>query len=84
MALNFTSHDEEATMFKFGGDTLLGFDVFEVEPSLCSKAETSNSGMGDNGRFVVAMPRHPLATIVVEVKKAGIKRLSKLLLYPIF
>ncbi|MDC0258523.1 hypothetical protein OAK73_01160 [bacterium] len=30
------------------------------------------------------MPRHPLATIVVEVKKAGIKRLSKLLLYPIF
>ena len=40
--------------------------------------------MGNNGRFVVAMPRHPLATIVVEVKKAGIKRLSKLLLYPIF
>ena len=45
MALNLTSHDEEATVFKFGGDTLLGFDVFEVEPSLCSKAQTSNSGM---------------------------------------
>ena len=56
MALNFTSHDKEAAVFKFGGNALFSFDVFEVEASLCTKTQTSNRRMGDDGRFVVAMP----------------------------
>ncbi len=73
MGLDLASHDEKAAVLELGGDTFLGHGVLEVETSFRSEAQAGDGGVGDNGGFVVAMPRHSLRAIVVKIEEAGVE-----------
>ena len=49
VSLDLAGHDEEAAVFQFGGDTLFGDGVFEVEFPPGAEAEAGDGRVFDDG-----------------------------------
>ena len=66
-------HNEEAAMFQKDpggcGQTL----VFEAELAFCSEAEGSDDAVPAEGFFVMAVPAHAFAAVVIEIEEAGVQ-----------
>lgn len=67
-------HDKEATAFQRQRYGFFGAFVFEGKLAFRAKTERRNGAVPSQRFFVVAVPCHSLASVVVEVQQARIER----------
>lgn len=74
VCLRCALHNKEAATFQYKRHGFFGAFVFEGKLAFRTKTERRNNAVPSQCFFVVAVPRHSLATIVVEIQQTGIER----------
>lgn len=73
ICLRCALHNQETTAFQYVRYGFFGALVFEGKLAFRAETEGCNGAVLSQCFFVVAVPRHTLASIVVEIQQAGIE-----------
>ena len=78
-------HDEEAAVFQaHAGGGVGEVFVFESEFTFRAEAEGGDGAVGDDGFFVVAVPTHAFAAVMIEIEQAGVETGGGMSFYHVF